>query len=158
MDNAALKQSLLALGEAGQGAARFMLNYGGCAVWASLVAHRLAALNIHAVGVVLSNSGWNAKENAQNRHYPGTLIHVLLEVQHNGETFYYDSDHVWDDSRGVWEKARLNLTMTWGLEVAEGSLSLDELEDLAQDDSWTNDMFPRRTIPQLTELVNTWTP
>lgn len=133
------------------------LNYGGCCVFASLVADRLAELGIEAGGVVAMDFGGrapNIDKARSNVHDESDgdeweengvkLSHVGIKFQLGGKTLLFDSD-------GVQEMRERNSLA--GYDVINGVFTRDELRALA-DNSWNwNYSFDRGQIPKLAELV-----
>lgn len=132
------------------------LNWGGCGVFAALVGRKLQDAGI-PVGVVCGSwrhaerpgnvararsnvsNKWDAEEWNENGVYFG---HVGLEVEIDGKLYHYDSN-------GVKPAGKL----LDGLPIADGRVTIEEMELLAGESLNWNSEFPREQIPRLTEIV-----
>ena len=135
------------------------LNYGGCCVYAALVARALKDHGIEARGIVASsmakdrNTGksknldpvrkkiaknipveWN-----KNGVYFG---HVGLEFKYRGRYRHYDSNGVKKPS-----------TELGGFTLYKGRLTLEEMEALAASKDGWNSVFNREDIPAICGIV-----
>lgn len=121
-------------------------NWGGCGVFAYLLAKRLSELGIETVGIVQSRYVNDAQEafNKRSRY----MDHVIVRFRVGKKTFLADSDEVWPS-----DKPRFH-----PFPIVEGELTLEQLKELAEDGSWVNPTFPRRTIPRIARMIKKWTP
>jgi hypothetical protein len=128
------------------------LNQGGCCVYAALVARELSNRMIPVKGLITTfdpgslsldvvrqrvnnNSLFEWKENSVS------FYHVGLEFTLEKKTFRYDSNGV------VSSRARLLDCLPY-----KGRLTVNELEDLADDNDW-NRCFNRQNIPAIRLMV-----
>lgn len=134
------------------------LNSGGCAVFASLVADRLAELGVEAEGVVAMDF-WDSTPNIDKarKHVNNVgdadeweangvmLSHVGLRLNLNGREMLYDSEGL--------RPAGHTRNSLLGYDVIQGTFTRDELRALA-DNAWNwNSKFNRRNIPKLQKLI-----
>jgi hypothetical protein len=163
MKQPTLKAKLQALGEAVNEVTDSTLNYGGCCVYAALVARELEKMGIPVKGVVRSYGPGNVDHartnvakigdpNAWNRE--GIYFnHVGLEAKINGRKYLFDSERI--------QPAKAK-TLGYGAEpICDGRLSVDELEKLAglgkhetkPKKGW-NARFNRELIPTVRAVVS----
>lgn len=139
-----LRERLDALGREANQKIR-SINYGGCCVFASLVADRLAALGVeheivgnfdgHSVDEVRPQDNMNA------RMWPHCMVHLGLRVHLDDGEYLYDANGLRQD----------NVLSGWS--VAKGSLTDEEARLLADDRKRWNRRFSREQIPKLRKLV-----
>jgi hypothetical protein len=131
------------------------INCGGCCVFASLVLDHVQNMTPVRISVL---SNWFGRENSidvartkvtcnqtnewnENGIYFG---HVILEFDHDGVTYFYDSD-------GVTKKDQ---DYRAGDQV-DGYLTTQECKELAEDVNW-NRMFDRANIPTMKATIDTF--
>lgn len=134
------------------------LNYGGCCVFASLVADRLAKLGVQAEGVVAM---YFYEDKPPNIDYARNNVRHIgdgdeweengVKLSHVGLKIMVGETAILYDSEGVRPFKRRNTLLD--RTVIEGTLSRKELKALANN-AWNwNYSFDRDQIPKLAKLV-----
>ena len=133
------------------------VNYGGCCVYAALVAEALLLHNVNVRGIVASRDAWEFNRyNSIDDIRPYIRYHTIdrwqdngvdfshigLEFEVNGKLRHYDSN-------GVKRAARHFDNMP----VYKGRLQVYELVKLASRAQGWNSYFNRRHIPKIRALV-----
>lgn len=137
------------------------INYGGCCVYAALVAKALRIQGHNVSGIVASWGAGATSSPSRNimtarplvkkhtlRHWQDTGIrfsHVGLEIKfkRSKRVFHYDTAGV-----------RLSSNELDNMPIYEGRLAVEELASLARYPKGWNDSFDRQGIPALRKLVN----
>jgi hypothetical protein len=133
------------------------INYGGCCVYAALVAEALLLHKVNVRGIVASREAWDfnrynsiddirphIKHHTINRWQDNGVdfSHIGLEFEINGKLRHYDST-------GVKRPARVFSNMP----IYKGRLQVYELVKLAGKAQGWNTAFNRRHIPKIRAMV-----
>ena len=131
------------------------INYGGCCVYAAIVATELKKYKIDACGIVASRSAGETDysiDQARNNINKNTvqswenngivLSHIGLEFEVGGKKKHYDT-------KGVRPASRYSGDLT----IYKGRFQHAELKQLAAKKSGWNNHFNRRDIPAIRKLV-----
>ncbi len=134
------------------------VNWGGCACVAAMVAKELR--HEFPIMRITSSGTWGKCDLDSIRHHLDDNM-CKDEWYHSGIHF----NHVWVEvlSKGRWYVldatgvyTRKEMYSMWG-KPAEGSFSIDEIQALADTDSW-NSMFNRKQLPAMQEMVSNMLP
>jgi len=133
------------------------INYGGCCVYAALVAEALLLHKINAKGIVAAYCAdqFNSVQSIDEirpyikyhtlYHWQNNGVefnHIGLEFEINGKLRHYDTHGV--------KMARKEFD---GMPIYRGRLQLHELQKLAGKRAGWNDSFNRRHIPAIRAMV-----
>jgi len=133
------------------------VNFGGCCVFAAIVAARLATICPTRIVVACPHDYWDDDVTIEKaRHYVQSnsptewndagveFGHVIVEFDYECRTWHYDS-------AGVTRK--LSRTNTFDFPIVDGFLSIKEACELASYPDWNN-RFDRSQIPEMAEVIN----
>lgn len=135
------------------------INYGGCCVFASIVADELAKKGVKARGVV-GMYGWddldvdvrhaaanvtNIEDDEEWEENGVKFRHVGLEITIEGETYHFDSTGIRKPNGYVGDSEMFH--------VVDGRLTRNEMRALASNPYNWNPSFNRRDITKLERLV-----
>lgn len=130
------------------------INYGGCCVYAAIVAAALEKKGIPVVGIVSSHFSDNnineAREHVRHNTVPEWerngifFTHVGIEFKIGKKKMHYDTHGV-----------RVAKSEFHTIPIYPGRLTKDELRALGSRKSGWNSTFDRTDIPQLRKLVKT---
>ena len=132
------------------------INYGGCAIFASLVGKRLEELGVGVSGITTGSCPWQPKISVDQARakitHPGrkmqwiangiNFFHVGLCFKHNGKKYHYDSNGAHRPEKTL-----------GGAVIFDGVLFLSEVIAIAREHAGWNKSFNRRSVPAIRRLV-----
>lgn len=150
-----LKDRLLKLGQAVNKLTDGSTNYGGCCVFASIVADKLAEMGVPARGVVATVEGFSVDAQRPDNSAEASpedwadnglhFNHVGLEVTIGKRRYVFDSE-------GLTLASQATRLPAGHWPIIPGRLDRDELRSLAASDDW-NSWFPRELIPAIETMA-----
>jgi len=130
----------------------FGVNWGGCCVFASLVAERLQHLMPDMQIVVIDHDGWVLdldKVRPQIEHNDpftwrdnGVFFNHIIQFVLDGKKYHYDS-------KGVQTAGNSGY-----YDILLGSLTVAEATELAETPTGWNPAFDRHQIPEMRRIIN----
>lgn len=134
------------------------VDHGGCCVVAAQMARYLSTI---VPTRIVAGIGWCGDPDADLDHIRNVIDdpkskmdwemkgvdfhHVLIEFEHNGETYTFDSTDGVKRRDEFWENQR-------AITPADGEFLVDEARSFADEDSW-NPMFSRREVPTVRRRI-----
>ena len=130
------------------------INWGGCGVFAALVAKRLKKHFDVKIRVGNDITPEVAIDDIRTRVESNTVdewncedmwfSHVVIEFQWKGKTYHYDTTGLHEAS---------DTTYMGGYPIVEGHLTVREMTELARSKGW-NTSFDRDSIPEIRKTIN----
>jgi hypothetical protein len=133
------------------------LNCGGCGVYAAIVSEKLQNLNIDCWGIISSYDDLDLDEIKKNNtintvkdwNHQGVIIkHILVQFKHRGQIWTHDSC-ITISEVGMTDPTSHGI-------ICKGKLSVEEMRKLADCKEGWNEWFNRNTIPEITNIVDSF--